>query len=120
MPALMAEAARLRVPVERVRLAEERRAELAVLDGRRARLVDALEAGTLTRVEVEPRLAAIEVERAALETVTRAVDVPQAVDWSWPSDALGAVLSSLWRRVTVDLSAGSTRAEWHRPEWRAA
>ncbi len=120
MPALVAEAARLRVPVERVRVAEERRADLAALDGRRARLVDALEAGSLTRAELEPRLAAIEQERVILEASTAAVDLPRAVDWSWPTDALGGVLASLWQRVTVDMGTGTIKADWHAPEWRAA
>ncbi len=119
MPALMAEAARLRVPAERLRIAEERKLDVAALDARRARLVDALEAGTLTRVEVEPRLATIEVERAGLEVLTAAVDVPRAVDWSWSTDALAAVLSSLWHRVVVDMATGTIEAEWRVPEWRA-
>ena len=120
MPAIRAEAARLRVPPEPVRLAEERSADLAALDERRARLVDALEAGTLTRADVEPRLAAIEAARAAIEAITTGVDVPQAVDWTWPADVLAAVLASLWRRVTVDMATGTIEADWIVPQWRAA
>lgn len=119
LPLLQAEAGRLRVPHERVRLAQERIADLAALDVRRARLVDALEAGTLTRAELEPRLAAIEVERGALENATAGVDVPKAVDWTWPAERLAPVLSSLWRAVTVNLATGTVSAEWTVPEWRA-
>ena len=119
LPALMAESARLRVPVERVRLAEERRADLVALDGRRARLVDALEAGTLTRGELEPRLAAIEQERLVLEAAAAAVELPRAVDWSWSTDALGSVLASLWKSVTVHIGTGTIEAEWQVPEWRS-
>lgn len=119
MPALMEEAARLEVPADRVLIAEANASDLAQLEERRSRLVDALEAGIITRTDVEPRLAGIEAERARLHEAAAALDIPGAVDWSWPPDALGPVLAGLWKRVTVNLATGSVAAEWTVPGWRA-
>lgn len=120
MPALKAEAMRLRVPGDRLATTQANEAEVAMLDERRARLVDALEAGTLTRTEVEPRFAVIEAARTKIAGTEVLDEIAQAVDWSLPADKLTPVLTELWERVVVDLATGEIEATWRVPEWRAA
>ena len=113
-----AEAARLRLPelVEIANRAEERRADL---DARRGRVIDALEAGTITRAEAQPRLDRIAADLEALAATTEVLDVPQ-IDWSWPAETLNPVLRSLWDRIELDHDMQPTPAgfSWRVPEWR--
>lgn len=120
MPALVAEAALLRVPHDRLATEQANTAERDALDARRARLLDALEAGTITRVELEPRLAVIEAERARIATSEALLDIAPVIDWTWRPETLATALAGLWRSVTVDIMTGAIEADWLVPEWRAA
>lgn len=93
------QAARVRLPdsYESAAAAEEKRAEL---DARRGRVIDALEAGTITRAEAEPRLARITEEIAAIEAKTEIIDVP-TIDWTWSPESLNPVLRSFWERIDL-------------------
>lgn len=94
-------------------------AQRADLDGRRVRIIDALEAGTITRAEADPRLVRIADEVAKLEAQTEVVDIP-TLDWNWSVEALGPVLRALWKRIELDAD-GTVRTPfaWWVPEWRA-
>ena len=112
------EVARLRVPADQLQLAADASRERAELDARRERVADMVEAGTISRQEAEPRFARIAADMAVLESRASVVDIPQ-VDWAWPPARLGPVLGAIFDHVTVDLPAGTFKATWQVPEWRA-
>lgn len=112
------EARRLRLPdlLEVHAKAEAQRAEF---EARRGRIVDALEAGTITRAEAEPRLARLAGELEALDTETQLVEIPR-LDWASTPETLNPVLRGLWARIELQPDLHPARAEWLVPEWRAA
>lgn len=112
------EASHLRLP-DLVEVHARAEAERAENDARRGRLVDALEAGTITRAEAEPRLARLSAELAALETETEVLAVP-GLDWASTPESLNTVLRSLWSTIRFDASMRPASAEWLVPEWRLA
>ena len=114
------EVARLRVPYDAARFTDDVSTERTAIEERRARVVDMVEAGTITRQEAEPRLERIAHELAEIDKHDAVVALPPAVDWSWPADTLGNVLAAIFERVTVDLPAGRLTADWRVPEWRGA
>lgn len=118
MPWIMAETARLRTP-ERIEILAGQDAKRADLDGRRARVVDAWEAGTLTRDDYLARVAALDAKLAALEAERRIMDVP-TIDWqTWTPQDVNRVLRALWEYVELGPDLLPRRAEWTVPEWRA-
>lgn len=119
-PILREEAGHLRVPYDQLETAGAGDDAVEDIESRRRRLVDALEAGVLTAAELGPRIAALEAERDRLEALQTAIRaIPQRIDWSWSPERLGAALRALWRRVDVDITAGTAVATWAIPEWRA-
>jgi DNA invertase Pin-like site-specific DNA recombinase len=115
------EAAHLRIPASTVVLAEERSAERAELDARRARVLDMFEAGHLTREERETRLTPIydALERLDREAGAVSLAAIPAIDWTWPPERLNPVLRELWERIELGPDLRPIRAEWTMPEWRA-
>ena len=109
----------MRVPVDRVAVAEAAQEALAQLDVRERRLMEAVEAGLWRLADVSARLDAIHAERRQVEARTVVVDVPQEVDWSWEPDALNGVLHALWERVDVDLVTASVEVTWRDESLRA-
>jgi DNA invertase Pin-like site-specific DNA recombinase len=114
------ELARLRPPAERIAIAESAHAERDALAGRRARLVDAIEHGTLTRQEVAHRLDAIEAELSALDARTTIADLPASVDWSAPIPEVQAQVAAIVSVIDVDIKARTFRATWRDPSLRAS
>lgn len=113
------EAAHLRVPEDQYITETNAESQRAELDGRRGRIIDALEAGIVTRAEAEPRLARIVDELAKVEAATEIIDVP-AISWTWGPEALGPVLRALWHRIELDVDGTiKTPFGWNYPEWRA-
>ncbi len=118
MPWIKAEVARLRTPdrVEMLKGEDQKRAALA---GRRERLVDAWEAGTINRDDFTARIAAIDELTADLETERRILDVP-AIDWeNWDAKHVNRVLRAVWEHVDLGPDLLPVRAEWTVPEWRS-
>lgn len=95
-----AERVRDRLP-DRVEVEGKADAKRAELDARRARMIDALEAGTITRAEADPRLAKIAAEADTLEAEVSAVDVPR-IDWDWPPESVNAVMHTFFERIELD------------------
>ena len=118
LPLLQGEAARMRVPTDRVELVEAAEGELERLDERERRLMEAVEAGLWSIAEVSSRLDAIHADRRSVEARTVIADVPQEIDWSWEPAALNEVLHALWERVDVDLAACSVDVTWRDPSLR--
>lgn len=94
-----AERIRERLP-DRVSIAARADEMRADLDARRGRIIDALEAGTITRVEAEPRLAKIAEEADTIEAEEAVVDVPR-IDWAWPEEQVNAVMRAFFERIEV-------------------
>lgn len=118
LPLVQAEAARMRVPADRVELVEAAHGDLKKLDEREQHLMEAVEAGLWSLDDVKPRLDAIHAERRQVEARTVVADVPQEVDWSWEPAALNEVLHALWERVGVDLTRGTIDVTWRDPSLR--
>ncbi|MBA2717904.1 MAG: recombinase family protein [Chloroflexi bacterium] len=95
----MVEVSRLRLP-DRVSVEAKADARRADLDARRGRIIDALEAGAITRAEAEPRLARIAGEVDAIDAETQVVRVPK-LDWSWPAEQVNSVLRTFWERIDL-------------------
>lgn len=118
LPAVMAEASRLRVPdrVAMNEVDEERRKALAA---RRSRVLDMYESGLIDKTDRDGRLYVIADELERLDAETRLVDVPPAIDWRWPPGRINAILRAMWERVELGPDLMPTRFVWNVPEWRA-
>lgn len=117
LPAIQAEAARLRAPdVVEGRADSDAR---AAIEARRARILDMYEAGTIDRADYQRRLAAA----ADAESKLDARDIVQSVpdlNWSWGPRQINGVLRALFDRVELDPATFQPVAfDWTVPEWRA-
>ena len=114
-----AEAGHLRVPGDAVAQGD-RSEERALLDDRKARILDMFEAGHLTSDEREARLATVyeamqQLDHAANAEILSAIP---AIDWAWPPEKLNPVLRALWSRIDLGEDLRPAFAEWTVPEWR--
>ena len=114
------EAARFRPPPS-VELSVKSEQERAALDARRARIIDNYEDGLYPdKATRDMKLAAVDAALAKLEDQHAAVDVPATIDWTWPADAVNAVLRAYWEYVELDEHLRPVRAVWRVPEeWLA-
>ena len=118
LPWAIAEAAKLRTP-ERVQLAESHAKEREDLEARRVRLLDMYEVGAIARDEWRTRLEAVDTAIERLDEGERIVAVPP-LDWTWPPEAVNAVLRAMWRWIELDEHMRPVLAEWTAPEWRSS
>jgi hypothetical protein len=118
---MKAEAARLRVPADRVELAAVDGARRAALDAKRERWIEQYGEGLIERDERDRRLAAIDADLVALDAAQIIVDIPQAVDWTQPPAIVNGILRAMWETVELgpDLLPLPDGFGWRRPEWRA-
>jgi DNA invertase Pin-like site-specific DNA recombinase len=109
-------------PIDAIVQADQRSAERAEFDGRKARILDMFEAGHLTREQREARLAPVyaALERLEAEQAVESILPVGPVDWSKPPEVVNSVLRRLWRQIEVDEHLRPVRADWIVPEWRAA
>jgi DNA invertase Pin-like site-specific DNA recombinase len=118
MPWVRAEVARLRTP-DRIEILAKQDQKRVDLDARRVRIVDAWEAGTITRDDYLARVGAIDAKLVAIDAERRIVDVP-TIDWErWEPREINRVLRALWEVVELGTDLLPLRAEWNVPEWRA-
>jgi DNA invertase Pin-like site-specific DNA recombinase len=118
LPALMAEAARLRLPVAGIEIAakdEQRRSALAT---KRDRVLDMYAEGLIDKVDRTRRLGEIDDALDGLDSARVLVDVPAAVDWTGSPTTVNAVLLALWERVELGPDLMPARFVWRVPEWR--
>ncbi len=120
LPWIVAEAERLRVPVEAVETAETNQAERDAIDAKRQRIVDAQIEGLIPKDDRDRRLAELERQRDRVDARTRVLEIPAAIDWTWPPETVSEVLRSMWAYVQLDEQLRPVSAEWLVPEWRAA
>jgi hypothetical protein len=117
LPAVQAEAARLRTP-ERVEGTADA-AERTQLEDRRARILDMYEAGDITKDDYRRRLAAIDDAEAHLDVRDVVMTVPE-VDWTWAPRKLNGVLRAIFDRIELDPATFQPVSfAWSVPEWRA-
>jgi DNA invertase Pin-like site-specific DNA recombinase len=118
----IAEAARLRIPAERVTIAERASRDLVALEAKRSRIVETYIEQLIDKAERDRRLAEVDAERDRLEAVSATVTIPPAIDWdTWTPRAINRVLHALWTVVELDAELlPPVAAEWTVPEWRAA
>lgn len=114
-----AEAERLRVPIDRIELAEAAGSALVALEAKRTRILDAYMDGTIAKQERDSRLEVVDAERGRLAPRSAAVALPD-LDWTFPPAALNVALRALWDRIELDADLRPVRAVWGIPEWRAA
>jgi DNA invertase Pin-like site-specific DNA recombinase len=100
---------------ERVEIEHQAESKRVDAEARRERVIDALEAGTITRAEAEPRLARIAADLVATDVEMEVLDVPR-IDWNrWPPEQVNRVLHTFWNRVELDAALHPIRAEWAIP-----
>jgi DNA invertase Pin-like site-specific DNA recombinase len=119
LPALKAEASRLRVPVAAVEMADEAPSRRSAIAAKRDRIVDLYADGIIDKSERARRLAALDDELDALDAKRVVAAVPDAVDWTRPPGVVNAVLRALWERVELGPDLMPARFVWRVPEWRA-
>lgn len=119
LPWIVEEASRLRLPMDVVIGDPEAEDRRPALEARRERVTEAFLDGTINKVRRDAELLAIADELAALGAETRVLDVPSAIDWTWPPDAINRSLRALWRCVELDAALRPIDAAWWVPEWRA-
>lgn len=121
MPAIRAEADRLRPPVAVELSSEANEARQLALADKRARLVDAYVDGLLTKDERDRRLARIAAEEERLLVAARTLrEVPQAIPWDAAPDAISEVLRAIFERIELGPDMQPARFVWRLPELRAA
>lgn len=119
LPALRAEAARLRIPIDAVEMAGDSDAAREAVAAKRERVIDMYADGLIDKAERSRRLGGLDDEMDALDAARVVVDVPDAVDWARPPSAVNAVLRALWERVELGPDLMPARFVWRVPEWRA-
>jgi len=128
IPALQAEAARLRPP-DAVELAAANEDARSALSSKREGIGDAYAAGAYGRVgsreakaRLTDRLVEIDAAEDSLDARMTITAVPPAIDWTWPPRELNAVLRALWSRVELgpDLMPKPDGFAWRVPEWRSS
>ncbi len=119
LPWVKAEAARFRVPVDQVEMREQDEGRRLEMEARRGRVIQNFEDGLIDKGERDAKLLKIGDELARLDTTDRIVDVPAAIDWTWPPKTINLVLQALWDHVQLDLDMRPVSAKWMIPEWRS-
>ncbi len=119
LPWVMAEAARFRIPADQVEMREQDEGRRLEMEARRGRVIQNFEDGLIDKGERDAKLLKIGDELARLDTTDRIVDVPAAIDWTWPPRTINLVLQALWDDVQLDLDMRPVSAAWHVHEWRS-
>ena len=117
LPWVKAEAARLRTP-ERVEVEAQGQGRREAIAARLARANELYIGGDIDRARFDAEKARAGADLDALGAEQAIVAVP-ALDWSWPPEAINAVLRAIWTRVEMGPDLLPVRAEWTVPEWRA-
>jgi hypothetical protein len=118
LPFVRDEIARLRVPFDAVRMAEDDDATRKALEDRRRAVGEALEVRAYSKEEAVTRIEAIEAELAALDDRAAAIDLT-TVDWENDDPAaINAYLRAYIEKVLLDENMRPVDAVWRVPEWR--
>lgn len=117
LPAIQAEAARLKTPEQLETAGDE--AKRGELERRRGRILDIYESGDIDRDEYRRRMGALDEEMATLDSRRVVVTIPQ-IDWNWPPRQINNVLRAMFDHVELDPQTFKpVRFEWTVPEWRS-
>jgi DNA invertase Pin-like site-specific DNA recombinase len=117
LPWVEAEAARFIVPVDRVDLQERDARDVARIKAEREKVLDAYQAGAMTRDSMLRRIEALDTRAAAVAVAESIVDVPPAIDWDgWEPRAINTYLRAIWDHVELGPDMRPIRASWQVPE----
>lgn len=94
---------------------EGRRAELLA---QRQRIGRALILGVIEEPEAIAQRDAIDAELDGMDA-SQVLEAVQAIDWTWPPEALGVGLRALWLSIDLGPDMLPVRAEWRVKAWRA-
>lgn len=119
LPALKAEAARLKITIDAVEVAAHDERRRAALSAKRDRVLDMYADSVIDKSERTRRLGEIDDEMEALDAARTVIEVPSSVDWTRPPAAVNTVLRAIWERVELGPDMIPTRFVWRVPEWRA-
>lgn len=112
------EAARLRLPGDRVALAVDDVAKREALNARLARAHRVYVDGGWTLAEYEAEKIAINVALDALVGL-ETVEMIRPINWAQAPEVVNATLRALWERVELGPDLRPVRFVWRVPEWRA-
>lgn len=112
------EAARLQVPGDDIASEDDGAAQLEAIAEDRRRLGKRYQFRELDDDEYEAAMAELLAREAEIEESSRLVELPQAIDWSAPSNVINETLRAMWRAVILNGDMKPIEADWRRPEWR--
>lgn len=118
LPAIKAEAAKLRRDWDAVELSEGAERERADLAAQRVQVMDMFQFRKADAADIQRRLDAIDAAEAALTERTTVIDIPD-LDWSQPPAIVNAILGAMWERVELGPDLMPVRFVWRRAEWRS-
>ena len=118
LPAIKAEAARLRVPFDAVAMGEDDSSARDSLAERKRRLGLAFAAGALDEPTFRAELAAVEASVDRIEAAAAVVELPP-LDWDAPTGTVNAALRALFECVQLAPDMTVAEIRWRVPEWRA-
>jgi hypothetical protein len=113
-PWIEAEAGRLRLPFDQVRLGEQNVARRAELMAQRERLGLDVVAGLLPPEKVASMAADIDAELEQLDDAEQVIKVPD-LDWGWAAADVNAILRTYWDHIQLNQDMQPVRAEWRLP-----
>ncbi len=122
LPAIRAEADRLRAPANVVELAAADTSQRAALEAKRQRWIEQYGEGLIDKTERDRRLAVIGEAEDALDATRALVAVPSRIDWTWtPPNEINAALRAMWERVELgpDLMPKLDGFVWRDRAWRS-
>jgi DNA invertase Pin-like site-specific DNA recombinase len=105
-------------PVDAVALASGNATARDALAGRLERAHELYIAGAITRERHDREAAAVAAELDRLGDAEAVVAVP-AIDWTWDTRSVNAVLRAILERVDLGPDMRPVSAVWTMPEWRA-
>jgi DNA invertase Pin-like site-specific DNA recombinase len=109
------EAARLRVPPV---TQADNQAERDELRAERERTLLLFRKGHIPEDQLDTDMAELDAQLAALDDTEALLDLPEAIDWDWPPEAINGVLRAMWTHVQLDDDLLPREAVWRVPEWR--
>lgn len=118
LPAIRAEADRLRIPFDAVALGQENETKRESLAERKRRVALAFADGALDEPTYREQLAAIE---STVERLEAAAEIVEGVrlDWSAPVPVVNAALRAIFEYVQLAPDMTITEIRWRVPEWRS-
>jgi hypothetical protein len=118
LPSIMAESEHYAPTADEYNEAD-RSAEVAQLEGERARTLEQSRRGMIEMDDAERIVRGIKARLDELAAQTSPQAIPQAISWTAPVPELNAWLRAVWSAVQLGPDLLPVRFDWTRPDWRA-